>query len=210
MTSPSAAGLPGKLADVAALTSVEVAEILARAWGGRRRYVPAEPKPDHELSRLVGHDNARIIGAAMGNEEIKWPNAKAWLHLHDARRLLDEGVSIAGIAKRLGISDVRARTLLRGYGAPRAPGSRTATVAPRECPDCHPARRIADRVGLSEQWVFQLISNAHRIKGQPQMPAPTCCPTCRAPLVDVPRTKPIRGKRPVPHPDEQPDLFSPR
>lgn len=187
-------GLPGVLAEIAAVASPEVVEIVARAWGGRHKYVPSAPSPNHELSRLVGHEAALAIGRAIGGVDHLFPSAIAWLRQLDARRLADDGLTIPVIARRLRISQGHAAKLLKGYGPHRRPGRRPASQRPAECDECRPARRVADRAGLSDRWVFQLQVNANRIPGTPKLAAPECCPFCGAPFRDPLRMRPPRKK----------------
>lgn len=186
-------GLPGVLADIARAASPEAAEIVARAWGGRRKFVPLLPSRDHELSRLVGHAAALAIGQAIGGGEVKVPSAKSWLHHIDARRLCDQSLSIPRIARRLGLSDNHVREILKGYGE-RHVGRPPRRPPPADCELCRPARLLAERVGLSDRWVFQLQVNAARVPGTPRLPAPDACPDCGAPFRDPPRRPP--GRRP--------------
>lgn len=184
-------GLPGVLADIARATSPEVAEIVARSWGGRRKFVPEQPSPDHELSRLVGHPAALAIGRAIGGGEVKVPSAKSWLHHIDARRLCDQRLSIPRIARRLGLSDNHVREILKGYGERRV-GRPPRRVQPADCDLCRPARLLAVRTGLSDRWLFQFQANAIRVPGTPRLPAPEACPDCGAPFRDPPRCPPRR------------------
>lgn len=200
-------GLPGVLGEVAALTSPETAEIVARAWGGRRKYVPAQPGPDHELSRLIGHRDALVIGRAIGNGEVRWPSAVHWLRLIDARRLCDRGVSHAKIGRALGITEKRVHELLKGYGPPRRPGRRRKDEALADCDECRGARYVAERSGLSDRWLYQILTNARRVPGAPPLPPPEACPVCGTPFRDPPRPRPKRS-RPAPSTSEAGDLLA--
>ena len=179
--------LPGVLGQIAAATSPEVAEILARCWGGRRKFIPLDPSPGHELSRLLGDTLARRVARAVGGGEVNIPSAKSWLHHLDARRLADLGLPIPRIARRLGLTDNHARVILRGYGArPNGRPSRArldaAPVILTGCETCCPSRAVAQAMGASEQQIFQLHFNAGAVPGTPLLPLMEHCPDCDMPL----------------------------
>ncbi len=134
---PKPEALPEALREVAEVTSVDVAIVIARAWGGQRKWLPRCPKPDHPLSRLVGAAAARRIGEALGNDTIEWPSAKAYLNWHDARRLRREGLSHAQIARKLALSVDWVAKLTAGVD--RGPGGAPAAIPeaqPMRCPTC--------------------------------------------------------------------------
>ncbi|MBI1386665.1 MAG: hypothetical protein GC150_17305 [Rhizobiales bacterium] len=106
--------LPGVLADVARLVGVPAAFRLAAAWGGRRLHLPREPKPSHELCRILGVRQARLLGRHLGGEERHWPSAKTLRHAHDAKWLRRAGWSHKRIAEALGLSQNHVATLTSG------------------------------------------------------------------------------------------------
>lgn len=175
-------GLPGVLGEIAAATSPDVAEILARCWGGRRKFIPVEPSPDHELSRLLGLRAARAVARAVGGGEVRIPTAKCWLNHIDARRLADLGLTIPRIARRLGLTDNHARLILRGYGERRNGRPPKASLPAMGCESCGPSRAVAAAFLISEQQIFHLHFNAVTVPGTPALPVMDHCPDCGMPL----------------------------
>ena len=102
--------LPGLLAEIADAAGVEAALTIARAKGGVRAYFPAVPTAEHWLSRLVGHQKALAIGAAVApgrsGIEIEVPSGRAYDHAQRRRCILDmsaAGLSAPAIARELGL-----------------------------------------------------------------------------------------------------------
>jgi hypothetical protein len=114
VTTPEA--LPGLLAEIARLTSVQVAIAIARWRGGRRLYIPLESglKHDHELVKVVGRRAALRIIRHFGRGEIAVPNAKAYLNWLDARALRRQGLSVSQICAKLGLAERRVQFLVAG------------------------------------------------------------------------------------------------
>ena len=134
--------LPGLLAQVARLTNVEVAVAIARAHGGRRLYLPREPKRTHPLAKLVGLGAARIICAQWGGDRHDIPSAKPFLHWYDARRMRRQGMTYAAISKQLGIGVQHVAHLVADLeDAPGAPAE--VADAPSICPVCLRPNRAA-------------------------------------------------------------------
>jgi hypothetical protein len=78
---------------------VEAALTLFEKSGGVLLYVPAAPKEDSPLAKLIGFEAAKALGRIKGGENIKPPLAKLWrTRVYHAR-----GMSQADIARRLGI-----------------------------------------------------------------------------------------------------------
>lgn len=106
-------GLPGVLAEIARITSVDVAVKIARHWNGER-YMPRDPGRDHALSKLVGIKAARLIAKHVGAGHIRIPNARGVLRYHDARRLRRSGATLPEIGAILGITAEQAGRLCKG------------------------------------------------------------------------------------------------
>lgn len=53
--------LPGLLQEIALITDLETALIIAREKGGQRVYLPLQPKADHWMSKAVGTAMAEKI-----------------------------------------------------------------------------------------------------------------------------------------------------
>ncbi len=129
--------LPGMLGAIAAATSVDVAVALARRHGGRRLYLPREPKRGHPLCRLVGTQAARIICARWGGKRYELPAARSYLHWYDARRLRRQGKSYSEIAASLAISHQQARRLLDDFSEECGDAAGAGLqAAPSACPIC--------------------------------------------------------------------------
>lgn len=110
--------LPGVLAEIAALTTPDIAVAIARAHGGGRLYIPRDVKRGHPLARLIGVPAARLICRRMGNDRYDIPAARTYLRWYDARRLKAHGKTDKAIAKELGVGRSQVVRLLRGYVAP--------------------------------------------------------------------------------------------
>lgn len=71
------AALPGALGEIAEVAGVDAALAIARVRGGTEIYVPANPGPDHWISRLVGLDNAAAIAdkltCGVGGRRLELP-----------------------------------------------------------------------------------------------------------------------------------------
>lgn len=114
ITRPEA--LPGILADIARLTTVDVAIAIARWRGGRRLYIPMESglKHDHDIVKAIGRRAALRIVRHFGRGEISVPNAKAYLNWLDARALRRQGLSVSQICAKLGLAHRRVHSLVAG------------------------------------------------------------------------------------------------
>jgi hypothetical protein len=107
--------LPGVLGDIARIATVEAAVAIAKTFGGTRLYLPHEPRAGHALSELVGVKIARLLCRQLGGRRHDIPSARPALRWHEARRLrLEEQLSHAAIALRLGITIGHARNLVEG------------------------------------------------------------------------------------------------
>lgn len=102
--------LPGLLAEIAAAAGLDAALAVAQAKGGRNAYFPARPESDHWLSRLVGHDRALAIGAAVAPArsgiEMLVPIGQSFHHAQRQRAVLEmsaAGMSAPAIASELGM-----------------------------------------------------------------------------------------------------------
>lgn len=84
--------LPGVLGEIADAAGHEAALIIAHARGGTEIYVPPQPAADHWLSKLVGHDTARVIAdhltCGVGGLRVVLPLGPAG-HLAKTRERVD-------------------------------------------------------------------------------------------------------------------------
>jgi hypothetical protein len=112
--------LPAFLAEIAQLTSTEIAEIIARKYGGAMLYFPKKIGASDPLVEAVGMNAARILIKEFGGANHMIPSARAILRYLDARKLAAEGLGRNQIALRLGISARRVADLLKGFAVPPA------------------------------------------------------------------------------------------
>lgn len=141
--------LPGCLAVIARVTSVQVALRLAETFGGQSRYIarPDGLRPTSWLSRSIGHKAALIVAAEIGGERVQIPKARTESNALRVRQLWGAGWSINAIAREVRTSRSSVMAICRGL--PR--DAVTVTVqgdAPERCPVCghrhRPARRAQE------------------------------------------------------------------
>lgn len=106
--------LPGLLADIARITTPEIAIAVARQHGGRRLYIPRTPPIDHPLCDLVGRQAALLIAEHLGGDRYEVPAARTILRWADAHRFRAQGMSHAQISQALGITRDHVAQLLAG------------------------------------------------------------------------------------------------
>jgi hypothetical protein len=137
MTEPqiTSDALPGILAEIARITTVEVATILARTYGGRRLYVPARVPDQHPLTRLIGRPAALLIAAHLGGERHNVPAARTILRWVDAHRLRAEGKTHPQISAALGITQLHVSRLLAGAPIGAKPETGAKDPVPRRVRD---------------------------------------------------------------------------
>jgi hypothetical protein len=73
MNEPFKPYLPGVLALIAEEIGEDVAVRLATARGGRAVYIPKIPKPEAELTRIVGLDAVRALCKLLGHGTVMVP-----------------------------------------------------------------------------------------------------------------------------------------
>ncbi|WP_454887849.1 hypothetical protein [Sphingomonas oryzagri] len=100
--------LPRVLAEIAEIAGEDAALAVARERGGTQVYLPPEPKPDHWLSELLGHDVAGKIAAQLTGgfpmrvEIPLGPTSHAARTRAIVDRMISEGRSETEIAKASG------------------------------------------------------------------------------------------------------------
>lgn len=108
--------LPGVLAEIARLTSVEIAVALARSpLAGKRVRIPARPREGNPLVAVVGRQAAAVICHHLADWDGQIPTARAFLRWHDARSLKSAGMTTAQIAERLRLTERHVKQLLQGF-----------------------------------------------------------------------------------------------
>ena len=108
------------------LLGAEAAIAFLLAYGGSELYLPQRGAPPAQLSDLVGAEAAARLCAAGPRLSRRVPTAKPWLAAVFASR----GLSVAGIARTLHVTDVTVRGWLK-----RQPHLRRAAAAdPRQLP----------------------------------------------------------------------------
>lgn len=98
---------PGSLlGDVTLVIGTAAAARLARAFGGRRLYVPATPSADDRISRLIGLDAAVRLARKFGGERVLIP-ADPERAVRRARivAMRRRGWSASEIARTTGVSE---------------------------------------------------------------------------------------------------------
>lgn len=106
--------LPGILAEIARLTTPDIAIAVARKHGGRRLYIPARVPDQHPLSDLVGRSAAVLIAQHFGGERHDVPAARTILRWYDAHRLRADGKTHAQISELLSLTQMYVSRLLAG------------------------------------------------------------------------------------------------
>ena len=84
-------------------------------FGGSEIYVPADPKGNGMLESVIGYEKAKRLAEAAFDMKHRVPLANKWL----ADCLYVQGLSVAGISRRLRVSDTTVRKYLHGSNAPR-------------------------------------------------------------------------------------------
>lgn len=108
--------LTGILQQIADVTSVEVASILAKEVGGTELFVPRYPKPACKLSKIVGQQAAETIAKEVGWGDILIPAGEfrgQGARKKAVKQLCEEGLSTQEIARR---TDCHERTVRRIKG----------------------------------------------------------------------------------------------
>ena len=81
--------LPGVLAEIARLTNIGVAVILAHEFGGTRIYIPKRPTPDSPITHALGLDAATVIGHQFGGDNVLIPLGPAATHARKHKLIQD-------------------------------------------------------------------------------------------------------------------------
>jgi len=124
--------LPGILAEIARITTPEIAITVARKHGGRRLYIPKLPPDQHPLCALVGRAAAMLIAERLGGDRCEIPAARTTLRWADAHSLRAEGMTHAQISERLGITQLHVAALLAGAPIGEAQAVKQAKAALRQ------------------------------------------------------------------------------
>ena len=109
---PRHSGLPGLLAQIAAVAGFNAALKVAEAKGGIHAFFPARPAPDHWLSLVVGHAEAVAICAAVapgrGGIELLvplGPKSSAVARWRRVDMMIKDKASVPAIARALGMHE---------------------------------------------------------------------------------------------------------
>jgi hypothetical protein len=117
--------LPGILAKIARLISIEAALKLAHSYGGSRLYVPARAETveaEHTLARIIGLGGARRLVEHFGGDKYDIPSARGLFRWREARLLRAAGKSHREIAATMRIGLTQARKLAASEAPPCAAG----------------------------------------------------------------------------------------
>lgn len=110
--------LPGILAEIAEVAGTEAAYAIVSHCGGTRVDFPAEARPDHWLSRLLGHETASLLckhfavsspeGTIAGLHHVVIPLGPMSAQKVARRRLAEElasGKSVRAAARAVGVHE---------------------------------------------------------------------------------------------------------
>lgn len=92
--------LPGLIGLIEDVTGFESAIALAEHLGGESIYIPARIGPDHPFMAIMTVAEAQALANRFRGEKLYIPKA----HPHLARLYRSQGMSVADIASRLGIT----------------------------------------------------------------------------------------------------------
>lgn len=98
---------PGSLlGDVTLAIGTAAAARLARAYGGRRLYIPATPSADDQISRVIGLEAAVRLARKFGGERVLVPvNPERALRRARIVAMRRRGWSASEIARTNGVSE---------------------------------------------------------------------------------------------------------
>ncbi|BAE50559.1 hypothetical protein [Paramagnetospirillum magneticum] len=83
--------LPGLLGELARRGHGGEALKLAAAWGGTKRYIPANPNPDNEICKVISLEAALVLAEQYGGKDNDIPRAAGLGSVKAALRRLDPG-----------------------------------------------------------------------------------------------------------------------
>lgn len=84
------------------------------AFGGTEIYIATQPSQRSQVAKVVGYPKARMLAAVQHRLQRRVPLAKQWR----ASVYRSQGLTIAQIALKLGVSDVMVRNYLSGDPKP--------------------------------------------------------------------------------------------
>jgi lambda repressor-like predicted transcriptional regulator len=134
---PTEFAFPGVLGEIARLTTVEIATIIARKRGGGKMHFGQYLPRNHVLISLVGRQAALLIHQHFqGHGSIKIPSAKTYLNWHRARQLRRQGKTIRAIAEKTGLSMRRVEQLLERFPVDEVGAAALPAQPASACPSC--------------------------------------------------------------------------
>jgi len=169
---PKPETLPGILAVIAQVTSVEVALRVGQLAGGQQKYMPLpeKVKPTTWLAKLIGLKAARMVAercvrnGAVKGEAVVIPSGSAERTAIAVRKLwVQRGYSINQIAGELHVARSRVKELVEGW--PKGNGGPPLDdVDESRCPACgrrHATKRL--RLDDDRQLSFPLAGPARDV-----------------------------------------------
>jgi DNA-binding transcriptional regulator LsrR (DeoR family) len=78
---------------------------LMHAFGGRRLYIRANPRPDDPIASAIGQAGAERLASVFGGERVWLPRDSAQVTREQIAAMRRRGTSVSRIAAQLGISD---------------------------------------------------------------------------------------------------------
>lgn len=124
------AALPELLAIAGKVGGVEAVRALAKAYGGKRTWIPKKAGDHHPLVVAAGRKAANAIMRHYGGEQVQFPKGKAAL----TRLIIAEMADLSAnkIAAALGVTYRQAQRLKKQGGNSGAPKPRKAAGDPRQ------------------------------------------------------------------------------
>lgn len=107
--------LPPRLRDLQDLLGPVACLLLLEAHGGEALYIPSRPGADHPLAAAIGLPALERLARHHGGEKLQLPKLDAiqrQLRLQELRALRQDGMSVAGLARRFNLTPRRVRQIL--------------------------------------------------------------------------------------------------
>lgn len=100
---------PAHLAPYVEVLGPDDAAAFLLRFGGAECYFTTSARGGSAVAQMVGVERARALAQALGSLKVRVPTGKPWLAAH----LATKGLPVAEIARRLRVTDVTVRRLLR-------------------------------------------------------------------------------------------------
>lgn len=107
-------GLPELLALAGEAGGIEAARGLAKAFGGKRIWIPKKASDGHPLVVAAGRKAANVVMQRYGGEQVQFPNGKRALNKLVVEKMADQSTNM--IAAALGLTYRQAHRLRKALG----------------------------------------------------------------------------------------------